>query len=59
VGDFVFLTIRTRTANMNVLNRERTPTYKLDVRAKVRGKGARKKSKKDKKTRTPDAREGG
>ena len=39
VGDFVFLVIRTRTSNLNVLNRERTASYKLDIRARVRLKG--------------------
>ena len=36
VGDFVFLTIRTKTSSNNVLNRERTPSYLLDVRATFR-----------------------
>ena len=53
VGDFVFLVLRTRTSNLNVLNRERTASYKLEVRARVkrRSKDARKK-----KERLPDAR---
>lgn len=36
VGDFIFLIVRTRTSNLNVLNRERTPNYELDIRARVR-----------------------
>jgi protocadherin Fat 1/2/3 len=38
VGDFIFLVLRTRTSNLNqnVLNRERTPHYDLDVRAKFK-----------------------
>ena len=36
VGDFVFLTIRTKTSSNNVLNRERTSSYLLDVRATFR-----------------------
>ena len=36
VGDFVFLSLRTRSSNLNVLNRERTPRYRLEIRAKVR-----------------------
>ena len=39
VGDFVFLSLRTRSSNLNVLNRERTPRYRLEVRAKVRRRG--------------------
>ena len=31
VGDFVFLSLRTRSSNLNVLNRERTPRYRLEV----------------------------
>eukprot|EP00095_Tigriopus_kingsejongensis_P000649 maker-scaffold552_size138156-snap-gene-0.27 protein:Tk00649 transcript:maker-scaffold552_size138156-snap-gene-0.27-mRNA-1 annotation:"fat-like cadherin-related tumor suppressor-like protein" len=48
VGDFVFLIVRTRTSNPNVLNRERHPTYTLDIRARVReargSKGAKRGS---------------
>ena len=36
VGDFVFLTIRTKTSSNNVLNRERTESYLLEVRATFR-----------------------
>ena len=36
VGDFVFLTIRTKTSSNKVLNRERSPSYLLDVRATFR-----------------------
>ena len=36
VGDFVFLTIRTRTSNPNVLNRERKAHYALEVRARIK-----------------------
>jgi protocadherin Fat 1/2/3 len=36
VGDFVFLTIRTKTSSNNVLNRERTPSYLLEVKATFR-----------------------
>ncbi|TRY62767.1 hypothetical protein TCAL_04906 [Tigriopus californicus] len=36
VGDFIFLIVRTRTSNLNVLNRERTTNYELDIRARVR-----------------------
>ena len=39
VGDFVFLSLRTRSSNLNVLNRERTPRYRLEIRAKVRRRG--------------------
>lgn len=39
VGDFVFLVLRTRTSNPNVLNRERVAQYALDVRARLRGRG--------------------
>lgn len=39
VGDFVFLILRTKTSNLNVLNRERTPNYALDIRARIRYKG--------------------
>ncbi len=38
VGDFVFLVLRTRTNNNNVLNRERVPEYRLEVRARIRGR---------------------
>lgn len=37
VGNFVFLMIRTRTSNVNVLNRERTEQYQLKVKAVFRG----------------------
>jgi protocadherin Fat 1/2/3 len=36
VGNFVFLVIRTRTSNVNVLNRERVENYELVVRATFR-----------------------
>ena len=36
VGNFVFLMIRTRTSNINVLNRERTESYQLNIRATFR-----------------------
>ena len=36
VGNFVFLLIRTRTSNINVLNRERRHSYNLKVRATFR-----------------------
>lgn len=36
VGNFVFLLIRTRTNNMDVLNRERRDVYELDIRTRVR-----------------------
>ena len=36
VGNFVFLMIRTRTSNVNVLNRERAENYQLTVRAVFR-----------------------
>ena len=36
VGNFVFLVIRTRTSNVNVLNRERVENYELGVRATFR-----------------------
>ena len=36
VGNFVFLLIRTRTSNVNVLNRERTDAYALKIRATFR-----------------------
>ena len=39
VGDFIFLSLRTRSSNLNVLNRERTPRYRLEIRAKVRRRG--------------------
>lgn len=38
VGNFVFLLIRTRTNNLDVLNRERRDSYELDIRARVRDK---------------------
>ena len=37
IGDFIFLVLRTRTNNLNVLNRERMPEYTLEVRARVKG----------------------
>ena len=48
VGDFIFLMIRTRTNNLDVLNRERKSSYKLDIRARVKGPDQRK-------VRTPEA----
>jgi hypothetical protein len=36
IGNFVFLVIRTRTSNVNVLNRERVEFYELTVRATFR-----------------------
>lgn len=36
VGDFCFLLVRTRTGQVDVLNRERTEVHKLRVRASVR-----------------------
>ena len=36
VGNFAFLMIRTRTSNVNVLNRERVESYQLGVRATFR-----------------------
>ena len=36
VGDFCFLSLRTRTGQSNHLNRERTDLYKLKVKASVR-----------------------
>ena len=36
VGNFVFLMLRTRTSNINVLNRERVASYQLTVRAVFR-----------------------
>jgi hypothetical protein len=41
VGNFVFLLIRTRTNNMDVLNRERKASYELEIRARVRDKDNR------------------
>ena len=38
IGDFVFLLIRTKTSNMNVLNRERRDSYELEIRTRVRDK---------------------
>lgn len=37
VGDFCFLLIRTRTSNVDVLNRERKDRYVLEVRATANG----------------------
>lgn len=48
VGDFIFLMIRTRTNNLDVLNRERRASYRLDIRARVKGPDQRK-------VRTPEA----
>ena len=48
VGDFVFLMIRTRTNNLDVLNRERRSFYRLDIRARARGPDQQK-------VRTPEA----
>ena len=42
VGDFVFLNIRTRSSSVNVLNRERTEFYRLEVRANIRDRDRRK-----------------
>ena len=39
IGDFVFLLIRTKTNNMDVLNRERRDSYELEIRTRVRDKG--------------------
>lgn len=54
VGDFVFLLIRTKTSNPNVLNRERTGSYNLEVRARVKSAnsfvGSRSRKSKDPKT---------
>jgi protocadherin Fat 1/2/3 len=49
VGDFVFLMIRTRTNNLDVLNRERRSSYRLDIRARARGGPDQRK------VRTPEA----
>jgi len=38
IGDFVFLLIRTKTNNMDVLNRERRDSYELEIRTRVRDK---------------------
>ena len=48
VGDFVFLMLRTRTNNLDVLNRERRSSYKLDIRARAKGPDQRR-------VRTPEA----
>lgn len=48
VGDFIFLMIRTRTNNLDVLNRERRSFYRLDIRARAKGPDQRK-------VRTPEA----
>ena len=39
IGDFVFLLIRTKTNNLDVLNRERRDSYELEIRTRVRDKG--------------------
>ena len=53
VGDFVFLSIRTRTNNLNVLNRERTDRYELDIRARIKSNSRADRLKhKGKETRT-------
>ncbi|XP_014210543.1 fat-like cadherin-related tumor suppressor homolog [Copidosoma floridanum] len=39
VGDFCFLLLRTRTGNVDVLNRERKDRYVLEVRASARRRG--------------------
>lgn len=41
VGDFCFLSIRTRTGHADVLNRERRDAYRLDVRATAQLPGGR------------------
>ena len=41
VGDFCFLSIRTRAGHADVLNRERRDTYRLDVRATAQLPGGR------------------
>ena len=41
VGDFVFLLIRTRTNNVDVLNRERRDAYELEIRTRIRDKDNR------------------
>lgn len=41
VGDFCFLLIRTRTSNVDVLNRERKDRYVLEVRATLSRRDAR------------------
>ena len=51
VGDFVFLMIRIRTNNFDVLNRERKSEYTLDIISKIREKGSNKK----KRLRSPQA----
>ena len=38
IGDFVFLLIRTKTNNMDVLNRERQDFYELEIKTRVRDK---------------------
>ncbi|XP_011297771.1 fat-like cadherin-related tumor suppressor homolog isoform X1 [Fopius arisanus] len=43
VGDFCFLLIRTRTGNVDVLNRERKDRYVLEVRATTNWKDVRNK----------------
>lgn len=43
VGDFCFLLIRTRTGNVDVLNRERKDRYVLEVRATATRRAARNK----------------
>lgn len=45
VGDFVFLLIRTKTNNLDVLNRERRDFYELDIRTRVKDKDNRKRLK--------------
>lgn len=42
VGDFAFLTIRTRTSNV-ILNREKDDTYRLDIRAVGTKRGGKEK----------------
>ena len=49
VGDFVFLMIRTRTNNLDVLNRERRSSYRLDIRARAT------KGPDQRRVRTPEA----
>jgi len=38
IGDFVFLLIRTKTNNIDVLNRERQDFYELEIKTRVRDK---------------------
>ena len=47
VGDFVFLVLRTRTSTRDVLNRERTDAYDLDVRARIKRPGHKSRTRRD------------